>query len=117
LTFDFSQDFGGGTSLPSENLNTFEYFVYALNLLVGSSHLIFMNNILEVLDDKLIDFVSFLEDFRRDIILPVMKRPSLNPYVSSSRTFIKPNFYRRRLEGETLFGLLNTLYMPLNTLD
>jgi hypothetical protein len=117
LTFVISQDFGGGTSLPSENLNTFEYFVYTLNHLVGSSYLFLMKDILEVLDDKLIDFISFMEDFKRDIILPVLNRPSLNPCISSSRTFIKTNFYRRRLEGEILFGFLRGLNLPLFSLD
>jgi hypothetical protein len=117
LTFNFLQDFGGGTSLPSENLNTFKYFVYTLNHLVGSSYLFLMKDILEVFDDKLIDFISFMEDFKRDIILPVLNRPSLNPCNSSSHTFIKTNFYRRRLEGEILFGFLRKLNMPLVLLD
>jgi hypothetical protein len=105
------KDFGGGTSLP------FEYFVNILNNLVGSSQLILMKDILEVFDDKSIDFVSLIEDFRRDIILPVLNRLSLNPYNSSSRIWIKSNFYRRRLEGETLFGFLRTLNLPLSSFE
>jgi hypothetical protein len=70
-----------------------------------------------VFDDKLIDVISFMEDFKREIILPVLNRPSLNPCISSSRTFIKTNFYRRWLEGEILFGFLRKLNMPLFSLD
>jgi hypothetical protein len=63
LAFNNFQDFGGGISLPFENLNIFEYFVYILNYWVGSSQLILMKDILEAFDDKMGDFISFIKDF------------------------------------------------------
>jgi hypothetical protein len=65
LTFYNLQNSDIRTLLPSENLYLFEYFILILNFWVGNSQLILMKDILEAFDDKLIDFISFIEDFRK----------------------------------------------------
>jgi hypothetical protein len=41
-----------------------------------------MKGILEAFDDKLVDFISFVEDFNKEIDIPVLNRAFLNPCYS-----------------------------------
>jgi hypothetical protein len=85
-------------------------------MLDGKFSAILVRDILEMLDDKMIDLISFFEDFRKEIVIPVLNRAFLNPCYSSSHKWIRSNFYRRRLEGETLFGFIRILNKTLSSI-